>query len=161
MITDLENQERQIEEVHVPRNFVSAVKLSVGWGIVTALIIGCFVAGLWTLMPTSLLPWGSHKFNLIGYVSHCSFAPLSSLALFGGSLVGIVLAVRMRERNPVGYITISFALLGMLIGMWNGFDTDIFIFGGLSIGLSILLCTLMLMLKQNTAAPILKPKRRE
>lgn len=144
-MNDLKTNERQTNTSNFGRNFVSALKLSVEWGIIAALIVGCLAAGIWTLIPTALLPWGSGEMNIIGYASHCPFAPISSLSLIGVSLVGVFLAFRIQQRNPIGYMMVSFATLGVLLGaILTGIDTSMLIFGGVAIGIGMVLGIIIL-----------------
>ena len=148
-MNDLENKERQVNTDNFGRNFVSALKLSVEWGIISALIVGCLAAGIWTLIPTAMLPWGSGEANLIGYISHCSFAPISSLALIVLSLIGVLLATRIEQRNPIGYMVILITVLGVLLGaLLNGIDTGMFMFGGTAIIIGVIL-GIVLLLRRN------------
>lgn len=145
-MNDLKTNETQTKTSNFGRNFVSALKLSVEWGIIAALIVGCLAAGIWTLIPTAFLPWGSAEVNLIGYASHCPFAPISSLSLIGMSLIGVVLSFKIRQRNPIGYMIISLAALGILMGaIVNGIDTGMLIIGGVAIGFGIILGIFLLL----------------
>lgn len=148
-MNELKTIERQTSTSNFGRNFVSALKLSVEWGIIAALIVGCLAAGIWTLIPTALLPWGSGEVNLIGYISHCPFAPISSIALIGASLIGVLLATRIEQRNPVGYMMISVATLGILVGMINGIDTSMFLVGGVAIGIGMILGIILLLRRRE------------
>lgn len=61
------------------------------WPFLLAMVIGGIGSGIWTLLPTELVGWGAITPNYLGYVSHCSFAPFSSLMLFLMAAVGLVL----------------------------------------------------------------------
>ena len=148
-MNDLKTSEKQTNSTNFERNFVSVLKLSVDWGIISALIIGCFAAGIWTLIPTGFLPWGSSEVNLIGYISHCSYAPISSLALIGISLVGVFLATKIKQRNPIGYMMLSVTTLGIIAGaIVNGIDTGMFIVGGVAIVLGMILGIILLLRRE-------------
>lgn len=145
-MNELMTIEKQNKTSNFGRNFVSALKLSVEWGIIAALVVGCLAAGIWTLIPTNLLPWGSGEVNLIGYASHCSFAPISSLALIGASLIGVALAIRVEQRNPIGYMMLSITTLGIIAGaILNGIDTSMFIIGGVAILIGMILGIILLL----------------
>ncbi|MFW9955606.1 MAG: hypothetical protein ACFFD3_13745, partial [Candidatus Thorarchaeota archaeon] len=92
------------------RRFFSVLAIAAGWTFLSSLVIGCLSAGIWTVIPTELLAWGSSKVNLIGYVSHCPFVPVSTFSLLGAAGVGILLIVRMPLRNPVGLVVFMSAL---------------------------------------------------
>jgi hypothetical protein len=148
-MNDVKINENQTNTSNVGRNFVSALKLSVEWGVLTAIIIGCLAAGIWTLVPTALLPWGSGEINLLGYISHCPFAPISSLTLIIVSLIGVGLSTRIEERNPIGYMMLSLGALGILVGaLLNGVDTGMFIIGGVTIGIGVLLGIILLLRRE-------------
>jgi hypothetical protein len=103
-----------------PRSFFSILKLALRWGMITLLVMESLLAGIWTLIPTSLLPWGAHDSNFIGYVSHCSFAPLSTLMLLGITALGIVMGIRTRNCGAITYTIISIGSLGILLPIFNG-----------------------------------------
>ncbi|MFW9993948.1 MAG: hypothetical protein ACFFD4_18030 [Candidatus Odinarchaeota archaeon] len=132
--------ENRIDGTIANLNIKLALKLAGNWGFIATLVIGCLAAGVWTLIPTEFLTWGSSKTNLLGYVSHCPFAPLSSLALFGISLAEMMVAVRMPGKNPVGYTVFITGILGILTGMLvEGIGTNMFIAGGIGIVMGIVL----------------------
>jgi len=61
------------------------------WPTLLAMVIGGIGSGIWTLLPTDLVGWGASTSNYLGYVSHCSFAPISSFMLFIMAAAGLVL----------------------------------------------------------------------
>jgi len=52
------------------------------------------VLGVLTLLPTSILPWSPRKPCFLGYYALCTWAPLSSIILFGLS-AGLFLPLHM------------------------------------------------------------------
>ena len=129
---------------------LSAMKLSIAWAIITGLAIGCGAAALWTLIPTALLSWDSSDVNLIGYVSHCPFVPVSSLVLVGGLLFGVVLAVRMRGQNSIGLLIPLAGATGTLLGMLGGIGLNMFRFMGAGIGLGVVLVILIGLVRNSS-----------
>ncbi|MFX1408194.1 MAG: hypothetical protein ACFFBW_14690 [Promethearchaeota archaeon] len=57
---------------------------------VFGLVFGGIVPGILTLLPDE-----ASKPCYLGYYAHCSFAPFSTLILFGMALVGVVLLVKL------------------------------------------------------------------
>ena len=66
------------------------------WPFLLVMVIGGIGSGVWTLLPTDLVGWGASTPNYLGYVSHCSFTPISSFMLFGMAAIGSVLIYKFR-----------------------------------------------------------------
>ena len=79
-------------------------------GVMSAIIIGSLFAGIWTMIPTNMLPWGSSKINILGYASHCPFAPFSSLILFGICVYGIKSVNKLGLNTSTGYMIFLFGI---------------------------------------------------
>ncbi|MFX0209387.1 MAG: hypothetical protein ACFFDT_25610 [Candidatus Hodarchaeota archaeon] len=152
MKTTLKTKIDPVHESNVFLNFKLALNRSLSWGFISALVVGGFAAGLWTLIPTRFLTWGSSKVNLIGYVSHCPFVPFSTLLLMGCALIGVILTLKMKGKNPIGITVFIFGLLGLFFGMINGIDVDMFITGGYGIGTGMFLSLLMDLRIKNRVA---------
>jgi flavodoxin len=68
------------------------------WAFMVAAVVGGIGAGIWTLIPTAWLDYGASKPCYLGYVTHCSFAPWSSIILFAlvpFGIWGILRGLRM------------------------------------------------------------------
>ena len=62
---------------------------------VIALSFGSLTAGVFTVLPAEFFGWEVSKASPLGYYSVCSFAPYSTLILFGMSAVGFLLLVKL------------------------------------------------------------------
>ena len=138
MTSELKEKNKDSEDKGVVRSFFTSLMYSVTWGFLSALVVGCLLAGIWTVIPTALLPWGAHEVNLIGYISHCSYAPISTLILVGASVIGIFLSTRIRGRELLGPIVYAATIIGAASGAAVGFDVVMFIYMGIGVGVGIL-----------------------
>ncbi len=107
------------------------------WVYIASFIVGGITAGIWTLIPTTLLPWGASHMNLIGYISHCTFAPISSSLLFGLALFGVSRARKRTDMKYNGLIVIGFGVTGVIIGVVDTISTSMLILGLFGIGLGM------------------------
>ncbi|MFX0058355.1 MAG: hypothetical protein ACFE85_14780 [Candidatus Hodarchaeota archaeon] len=77
---------------------------------VIALAFGPLVAGIWTLIPAEFFGWEVSKLSYLGYYSTCTFAPFSSIGLFGLSFIGFILLIKLRKylvrktKNSILYL---------------------------------------------------------
>ena len=55
---------------------------------VIALSFGALTAGIFTVLPAESFGWTVSKPSYLGYYSVCSFAPFSTLILFGMFIIG-------------------------------------------------------------------------
>ena len=62
---------------------------------VVALSFGSATAGVFTVLPAEFFGWEVSKPSALGYYSVCSFAPFSTLILFGMSVVGFLLLAKL------------------------------------------------------------------
>ncbi|MFX1447975.1 MAG: hypothetical protein ACFFCG_07540 [Promethearchaeota archaeon] len=62
--------------------------------IIISMIAGGVTAGLMTLTPPEDFGWTGSSTNYLGYISICSFAPFSSLMLFGMAFIGSILLLK-------------------------------------------------------------------
>lgn len=119
----LENQtENNVIEIN-PSLFRQSIK----WVFVSCITLWSFAAGIWTLLPTAILPWGASKVNMMGYISHCSFAPVSTIGLFIITIIGLVKAIKIMNKNPLSYIILAAVSIGVLVGMIVNIDTGMFL----------------------------------
>jgi len=79
------------------KSIIKAFFITIYLAFVISAIIGGIYAGIWTLIPTEYLGWGAAKVSYLGYISHCSFAPYSSFALFAMALVGSFLLIKIMK----------------------------------------------------------------
>ena len=121
------------------RRIIRVIGLSLVWAFLSALIVGSYAAAVWTVVPTELLEWGATKMNLIGYVSHCSFAPISTLTLFGTGSIGVLIAYKLRRRRFIGEWVFVMTLVGLGIGLLFGIDIVMFMGMGAGVGVGTLL----------------------
>ena len=106
------------------------------WSIALISIMSSLTAAIWTLIPTELLDWGSQRVNIIGYVSHCNYAPISTMILFSISIIFVPFVVRLIGKYGINYGAIAGIIIGLLIGIGSGLGQGRFVavFVGLGIG---------------------------
>jgi len=110
------------------------------WAFALSLALGSFAAGVWTVIPTELLAWGAGRPNLLGYVSHCPFVPISSLTLFAASSIGLFLAYKLRSRERFTGLGVLLGIAGgMAVGLLGGIDIGMFMGMGAGVGVGIVL----------------------
>ncbi|MFW9869850.1 MAG: hypothetical protein ACFFFO_10960 [Candidatus Thorarchaeota archaeon] len=134
------------------RGFIKTLGLATAWAFISALIVGCLAAAVWTVIPTELLAWGAGAVNRMGYISHCSFAPISTLTLFTAAAVGVGFAYRLRSGRRVGKIVFLGTAGGLLLGALIGFDIVMFMGMGAGLGIGFvigLIVELVLSYKEN------------
>ncbi len=117
------------------------------WAFVAAAVLGSLAAAIWTVIPTEMLDWGSSQVNLIGYVSHCNFVPLSTTILLVVAIIGLLLTIPLRSSRHIGAGVFAGSGVGLAFGMLGGFDIIMFIGMGSGIGIGILLGILIGMMK--------------
>ncbi|KXH75904.1 MAG: hypothetical protein AM326_08315 [Candidatus Thorarchaeota archaeon SMTZ-45] len=139
------NTARQIGGI---KRFFIILGLSLVWAFLSAMTVGSFAAAIWTVIPTSLLSWGANRVNLIGYVSHCSFAPISTLTLFATTLIGIFFVHRLKRGRNIGLGVFIGTTGGLLIGLLGGVDIIMFIGMGTGVGFGVVLGILVGIFKQ-------------
>ena len=109
------------------------------WGLISLLVLEGLVTGIWTLIPTALLPWGASGTNFIGYVSHCSFAPVSTIMLFGFVALGIGMLIRKPKIQLNGIVVSVIAVVGTGIGLVGGISIQTLMVSALSVGLGVII----------------------
>ncbi|MHA1984575.1 MAG: hypothetical protein ACW967_09490 [Candidatus Hodarchaeales archaeon] len=148
---NLQYSETVIENKGLENTIFFSLKHSLSWGLLSAIVLGSFFAGVWTFIPTEMLSWGSSKTNFLGYASHCPFSPISSFLLFGICLGGIIKVQKMSLRNPYGYFTFSFGLSGIFVGIIStGIDFSMLIFGAFGIVVGMTLGIIFGLIRMNS-----------
>ncbi|MFX1606982.1 MAG: hypothetical protein ACFFDD_13900 [Promethearchaeota archaeon] len=109
------------------------------WALISAMTVGSFTAAIWTAIPTALLPWGASYENLVGYVSHCPFAPASTLILLFVGILGIFFAYKLKKGRGIGYGVFAGTMGGLLIGLLGGIDIVMFMGMGAGVGVGVFL----------------------
>ncbi len=117
------------------RRIVRVVGLTLLWSFISALIVGSFAAAIWTIIPTELLQWGAGEMNLIGYVSHCSFVPISTLSLVVMGSIGLLFAFKFNRSRRMGMGVFVGTAGGLAIGALGGVDIIMFIGMGAGVGI--------------------------
>jgi hypothetical protein len=62
--------------------------------LIINMIAGGITAGIFTILPVEDFGWTVSHANYLGYFSVCSFAPFSTLMLFGMAFLGIILLIK-------------------------------------------------------------------
>ena len=79
--------------------------------IIISMIAGGVSAGIMTLTPPEAFGWTVSNTNYLGYLSICSFAPFSSLLLFGMAFIGFLLLLTfikyLRRKSKTSEIYIK------------------------------------------------------
>ncbi|MFW9976081.1 MAG: hypothetical protein ACFFDQ_12495 [Candidatus Thorarchaeota archaeon] len=130
------NEARRIGGI---KRFFIILGLSLVWAFLSAMIVGSFAAAVWTVIPTSLLSWGSSRVNLLGYVSHCPFVPFSTLILLATTIIGIFIVRRLKRGRIIGLGVFIGTTGGLLIGLIGGIDIIMFMGMGAGVGVGIVL----------------------
>ncbi len=71
------------------------------------MIAGNLVAGIYSILPSAVVGWGATEPSYLGYVSHCSFAPWSTIISVAIAAVGIFLFVKLIKYFKKRNITIK------------------------------------------------------
>ncbi len=121
------------------KRILTVVGLTLFWAFLSALAIGSLAAAIWTVIPTALLPWGANVPNLLGYVSHCSYAPISTLVLLSMMTVGFGSSYKLKSGRIIGRVVYTGTVGGLLIGLLGGVDITMFIGMGAGVGVGVVL----------------------
>jgi hypothetical protein len=117
------------------RRVVRVVGLAIAWTFTSAMIVGSLAAATWTVIPTDLLAWGAAGLNRMGYVSHCSYAPISTVVLIVVTGIGAGLALRLPSGLHIGRTIFGGTAGGLIFGALMGIDIVMYI--GMGIGLGV------------------------
>jgi hypothetical protein len=128
--------------------FARIIGMALVWAFIIAAIVGCAAAALWTAIPTEMLEWGASSPNLLGYVSHCSFVPISTGILTVVSLLGILIAWKLKSGREIASGVFIGTAGGLLVGMLGGFDITIFMGMGAGVGVGVVLGILIGLLRR-------------
>ena len=115
------------------------VGLTAVWAFISAGLAGSLAAAIWTVIPTDMLTWGATDVNLMGYVSHCSFAPASTLTLLTVVSVMTIFAYKLKRARTVGTMVFLGTATGLLVGLLGGIDITMFIGMGAGVGVGVVL----------------------
>jgi len=149
---DMKNGAKPSENATGIKRLARLLVYALVWAFVLSLAIGSFAAGVWTVIPTELLAWGSSKANLLGYVSHCPFVPISSITLFVASSIGLFIAYKLRRRERMTAIGVLLGVAGgMAIGLLGGIDIGMFMGMGAGVGVGIVLGPILGILLEKKA----------
>jgi hypothetical protein len=135
------NREEEIEARQPSglKRVLNVIGLTAIWSFISAGFVGALAAAIWTVIPTELLPWGATSVNLIGYVSHCSFAPASTLILLSTVGVMSIFAYKLKQGRTIGLVVFAATTAGLLIGLLGGIDVTMFIGMGAGVGIGVVL----------------------
>ncbi|MFW9845723.1 MAG: hypothetical protein ACFFD6_03160 [Candidatus Thorarchaeota archaeon] len=128
---------------------VEILGLALVWAFIMAATIGSFAAAIWTLIPTEMLEWGATTPNLIGYVSHCPFTPVSTSILLMVSVIGAVLAWKLTRGREIGLGVFIGTGGGLVVGLAGGIDITMFMGMGSGVGIGVALGILIGILRRS------------
>ena len=138
----IQRENKGTTEARQPSGFMRVLQLiglSVVWAFLSAAVVGSLAAAIWTAIPTEMLQWGADEVNLIGYVSHCSYTPISTLILLSISTVGAAISYKLKRGRTIGLVVFAGTFGGLMIGLLGGIDVAMYIGMGAGIGVGVLL----------------------
>ena len=147
----VEVSEQRTETRSIIRDFIRILGFAMIWAFIMAAIVGSLAAAIWTIVPTDMLSWGASTPNLIGYISHCSFAPISTAILSAVSLVGILIWWKLKRGREIARGVFIGTAGGLLVGLIGGIDITMFIGMGAGIGIGVVLGILIGLLRRPAA----------
>ena len=150
MEKEIEN-ERGADMTSWIKRFIVFLGLALIWAFIMAAIIGSLAAAIWTLIPTEMLTWGASTPNLLGYISHCSAAPISTAILSAVSMVGILASWKLKRGREIGKVVFIGTAGGLLVGLVGGVDIAMFIGMGAGIGVGVVLGILIGLFRRPVA----------
>lgn len=132
------------------RRIITVLGLALVWAFIMAAVLGSAAAAIWTIIPTEVLEWGASRPNLLGYISHCSFVPVSTSILSIVSLVGILIGWKLKKGREVAKGVFVGTAGGLLVGASAGIDITMFIGMGAGVGIGVVLGILMGLFRRST-----------
>ncbi|MHA2063554.1 MAG: hypothetical protein ACXABY_04140 [Candidatus Thorarchaeota archaeon] len=135
----VEVSDQRVDITSKVTRFVTILGLALIWAFIIAAIVGGFAAAIWTVIPTAMLEWGASGPNLLGYVSHCSFVPISTIILSIVSLVGMMMGWKLKRGREVAKGVFIGTAGGLLVGLMGGIDITMFIGMGAGVGVGLVL----------------------
>ncbi|MHA2210525.1 MAG: hypothetical protein ACXABV_15310 [Candidatus Thorarchaeota archaeon] len=147
----VEVSEQKDEARSTVRDFIRILGLAAIWAFIISAIVGSLAAAIWTIIPTEMLAWGASAPNLMGYVSHCSFAPISTTLLSTVSMVGMLVGWRLRRGREIAKVVFIGTAGGLLLGLAGGIDIAMFIGMGAGIGVGVVLGILIGLFRRRSA----------
>jgi hypothetical protein len=127
------------DTISLVKRFIVTLGLALVWAFIIAAIVGSFAAAIWTVIPTELLAWGASTTNLLGYVSHCSYAPISTAILSIVSMGGVLAGWKLKRGREIAKFVFIGTAGGLLLGMLGGIDIVMFIGMGVGAGVGVIL----------------------
>jgi len=131
------------------RRFFKTLGLGLVWAFLSALIVGSMAAAIWTVIPTELLAWGAGVMNRMGYISHCSYAPISTSIMLVVAIIGTGLAFRIPRGRYLGRIVFGGTSVGLVLGALIGIDIVMYIGMGIGLGVGLILGLLIELLSKT------------
>ena len=131
--------EMNINRIYLSQTYKKFTLKILSWCFYFGILSTNLIAAIWTVLPTSILHWGAKKSNFLGYISHCSFAPISTLMLF--FCCGWVIRKFRNKEIKFDIIKVIITLsgtIGFILGLVEfglAIDTYIYIYLGLLIGI--------------------------
>lgn len=146
----IENREQSLaRQSNGFRRLLNVIALSVVWAFLSAGIVGSFAAAIWTVIPTDMLSWGANDVNLIGYVSHCPYVPVSTTILLAAVGILAIFAYRLKSGRTIGLGVFIGTAGGLMVGLLGGIDIIMFIGMGAGVGVGILLGLIIGLIRQT------------
>jgi hypothetical protein len=133
------------------KRVLKVLGLTAIWAFISSGGVGALAAAVWTVIPTEMLPWGATDVNLIGYVSHCSYAPVSTLILLSAVGIVSVIAYNLKQGRAIGLVVFAGTSGGLLVGLFEGIDITMYIGMGIGIGVGVLLGLIIGLVKKTGA----------
>lgn len=131
------------------KRVLKVIGLTLVWALLSAAVVGFLAAAIWTAIPTEILQWGATEVNLIGYVSHCSYTPISTLILLTAAGIGAVLAYKLKRGRDIGLGVFAGTAGGLVIGLLGGIDVIMYIGMGAGVGIGVVLGLLIGLFRQS------------
>jgi hypothetical protein len=148
-LEELRDVERTESATTKPRGILAILGLALIWAILAAAVVGSLAAAVWTVIPTEMLEWGATTPNLIGYISHCSYSPVSTAILLAAAGIGALLSYKLKRSKDIAFGVFVGTAGGLFSGLLGGVDITMFIGMGAGVGVGVFLGILIGVLKRN------------